>query len=174
MPFGVGNFIEAMEHYVPGSRQSMVKLFNLAEEIVNSSNSLTSCGTQKGLKFLYKILKEHGNFVRTAPYSVNKVLDALNVPKRAQEIFTAYWMYLGVDCDRLSFVHYMSMVYSYLNFGSVVPKMRSHEMSMALAGAVEDNGGEIRYNSHVSRILFKDGQASGIILKNGKKSNVII
>lgn len=169
MPFGAENFIEAMEHYVPGSRQSMIKLFNLAEEIVNSINSITSGGTQKGLKFMYKTLKEHGNFIRTAPYSVNKVLDALNVPKKAQEIFTAYWMYLGVDCDRLSFVHYMSMVYSYLTFGSVVPKMRSHEMSMALAGAIEDNGGEIRYNSHVSRILFKDGQASGVILKNGEK-----
>ncbi len=169
MPFGVESYIDAMEKYVPGSKPSMTKLFELAKDIVNSSDFLATFEVKKNLKTLKTVLKEHGNFLRTAPYSVNKVLDALKVPKKAQEIFTAYWMYLGVDCDRLSFIHYISMVYSYLTYGAVVPKMRSYEMAMALAGAIEDNGGEIRYNSHVSRILFKDGQASGVILKNGEK-----
>jgi len=169
MPFGVDNYIEAMEKYVPGSKPSMTKLFKIAEEIVNSSNFFSANEIKRSLKTFRRVLKEHGNFVRTAPYSVNKVLEALKIPKKAQEIFTAYWMYLGVDCDRLSFIHYISMVYMYLTFGAVTPKMRSHEMSMALAGAIEDNGGEIRYNSHVSRIRFKDGQASGVIFKSGEK-----
>lgn len=169
MPFGVESFIDSMESYVPGSKPSMTKLFKVAEEIVNSSDFFASFDGKCNLKTLRKILKEHGNFLRTAPYSVNEVLDALKVPKKAQDIFTAYWMYLGVDCDRLSFTHYISMVYSYLTYGSVIPKLRSHGMSMALAGAIEDYDGEIRYNSHVSRILFKDGQASGVILKNGEK-----
>lgn len=169
MPFGIENYIEVMESYVPGSKPSMTKLFKLAEEIVKSSDYFAATEIKKTPSALKKILKEHGNFLRTAPYSVNKVLDALKVPKKAQEIITAYWLYLGVDCDRLSFIHYISMVYMYLTLGAVTPKFRSHEMSMALAGVIEDNGGEIRYNSHVSRILFKDGQASGVILKNGEK-----
>ena len=61
------------------------------------------------------------------------------------------------------------MVYDYLRFGAVVPKKRSYEMSMALAGEFEDCGGEIRYNSTVSRITFTDGKASGVILKDGEK-----
>lgn len=169
MPFGVEKYIEAMEKYVPGSKPSMTKLFNLAEEIVKSSEFFAEFEFKKSLSVIRKVLKEHGNFLRTAPYSVNKVLDALKVPKKAQEIFTAYWLYLGVDCERLSFIHYISMVYMYLTLGAVTPKLRSHEMSMALAGSIEDNGGEIRYNSHVSRIQFKDGQASGVILKSGEK-----
>ena len=40
---------------------------------------------------------------------------------------------------------------------------------MALASELEDCGGEIRYNSHVSRITFKNGHASGVILKNGDR-----
>ncbi len=169
MPFGVEGYIEAMEKYVPGSKPSMTKLFNLAEEIVNSSEIFSAFEFKKNIGTLKKVLKEHGNFIRTAPYSVNKVLDALKVPKKAQEIFTAYWLYLGVDCDRLSFTHYISMVYMYLTYGAVAPKLRSHEMSMALAGVIEDNGGEIRYNSHVSRIIFNNGQACGVILKSGEK-----
>ncbi len=169
MPFGVDNYIQAMENYVPGSKSAMTKLFKLAEEIVNSSEYLSDFEFNKKISTLRNLLKEHGNFIRTAPYSVNSVLDALNVPKKAQEILTAYWLYLGVDCDRLSFIHYISMVYMYLTYGAFVPKNRSHEISMALAGAIEDNGGEIRYNSHVSRFLFKDGQAIGVTLKSGEK-----
>ena len=169
MPFGVESYIDTMEKYVPGSKSSMTRLFNLAKEITESSDYFATAEIKKTPAALRKILKEHGNFIRTAPYSVNKVLDALKVPKKAQEILTAYWLYLGVDCDRLSFIHYISMVYMYLTLGAVTPKFRSHEMSMALAGVIEDNGGEIRYNTHVSRIIFNDGQASGVILKNGDK-----
>lgn len=169
MPFGVENFINAMETYVPGSKKSMEKLFNLAEDIEKATAYFSESDGQYNLREIRRIMKEHGNFVRTAPYSVNEVLNALGVPQKAQEIFNAYWMYLGVDCDRLSFTHYVSMVHSYLKYGSVVPTFRSHALSMALAGALEDYDGEIRYNSHVSRILFKDGHASGVILKNGER-----
>ncbi len=169
MPFGVENYIEAMEKYVPGSKPSMIRLFKLAEEIIESSAFFAGFEFKKNISTIRKILKEHGNFIRTAPYSVNRVLDALKVPQKAKEIFTAYWLYLGVDCDRLSFIHYISMVYMYLSYGAVTPKFRSHEMSMAIAGIIEDNGGVIRYNSHVSRIIFKDGQAAGVMLKSGEK-----
>ena len=141
MPFGVENFINAMETYVPGSKKSMEKLFNLAEDIEKATTNFSESVGQYNLREIRRIMKEHGNFVRTAPYSVNEVLNALGVPQKAQEIFNAYWMYLGVDCDRLSFTHYVSMVHSYLKYGSVVPTFRSHALSMALAGALEDYDG---------------------------------
>lgn len=169
MPFGVEAFIEAMEKYVPGSKPSMTKLFKLADEIEASSDYFSANDIKTGIGSLRSLLKEHGNFIRTAPYSVNNVLDALGVPMKAQDIFNAYWLYLGVDTSKLSFIHYASMVNSYIKHGAVIPAERSHAMSMALAGAFEDYGGEIRYNSHVSRITFKDGQASGVVLKNGEK-----
>ena len=169
MPFGIDSFIDAMERYVPGSKTSLTKLFALAEEIEEATDYFAANELKMSFKEVRSIMKKYGNFIKTAPYSVNEVLDALNMPKKAQEIFNAYWMYLGVDCDRLSFTHYASMVYSYMKHGAVVPTLRSHALSMALASVIEDNDGEIRYNSHVSRILFKDGHASGVILKNGEK-----
>ncbi len=169
MPFGVDNFIETMESYVPGSKASMTKLFKLGDEIEEATEYFAANEMKMSFKEIRHIMKKYGNFVKTAPYSVNEVLDALNVPKKAQEIFNAYWLYLGVDCDRLSFTHYICMVNSYIKLGAFVPSLRSHALSMALAGVIEDNNGEIRYNTHVSRILFKDGKASGVILKNGEK-----
>ncbi len=176
MPFGIDNYINAMEQYVPNSRKSMERLFALAEEIEKSTDYFTNLESKITFKIIKTVLKEHGNFIRCAPYSVNSVLDALKVPEKAREIFNAYWMYLGVDCNRLSFIHYISMVYSYIKKGSVVPKLRSYGMSMALCDVIEDNKGEIRYNSHVSRIIYKDKKVQGVILKNGEKlySNHII
>ncbi len=171
LPFGVDNFIEAMESYVPGCKQSMVKLFNLASEITNAVNHISNIENQPTLREVRNIFKQYGNFVRTAPYSVNEVLNALDVPQKARDIFEAYWLYLGVDCDRLSFTHYILMMYSYLTNGAVVPQMRSYAMSMALTSEFEDFGGEIRYNSPVSRIMFKEGKACGVILKNGERIN---
>ncbi|MBS7359316.1 MAG: NAD(P)/FAD-dependent oxidoreductase [Oscillospiraceae bacterium] len=169
MPMGVENYINAMEMYVPGSKESLIKLFNIAEEIEQATDYFSKSESKINFKNAKHILKNYGNFLRTATYSVNDVLNAIGMPKKAQEIFTAYWIYLGVDCDRLSFTHYISMVYSYLKYGAVVPTLRSYEISMALAGVIEDNGGEIRYNSHVSRIVVKDSKATGVILKSGEK-----
>ncbi|NLA76892.1 MAG: NAD(P)/FAD-dependent oxidoreductase, partial [Clostridiales bacterium] len=168
MPFGIEAYIEKMERYVPGSRPSMEKLFALAKDIVDTTAYM---GTIEKYDFnvIKTILKEHLNFVRTAPYSVNDVLAALEVPKRAQDIFTAYWCYLGADCNNLGFVHYISMVYSYLSLGSVIPKGRSHDMSLALASVVEKNSGEIWYNSYVTKILSENGKISGVELADGKR-----
>ncbi len=168
MPFGIDEYINVMESYVPGSKKSMTRLFSLAEEIYNATNHLSSLEGQPNFSQIRHIMNKYGNFVRTAPYSVNEVLDALDVPHKARDIFEAYWMTFGVDCDRLNFVHYILNIYNLLTLGAVVPQMRSYSLSMALASKLEDLGGEIRYNSPVTRIKFSNGQACGVILKNNE------
>lgn len=168
MPFGVENYVNALNKYVPGCKGSAEKLMKLAGNVCEASGYIASLDGNLTRKEKKTIIKKYGNFVRTAPYSVDEVLKKLDIPQKAKDIINAYWVYLGVDTNRLSFIHYISMVYSYLTSGAVIPKNRSHEISMALAGCIEDNGGEIRYNSHVSRILFKDNHASAVILKNGE------
>ncbi len=169
MPFGVNNFISAMESYASGSKAPLTKLFSITEEISEASAYFSEIDGKLGFTDVHSIMKKYGNFIRTAPYSVNEVLSALGMPEKCRNIFNAYWMYLGVDCDRLSFTHYASMVYSYLKYGAAVPNLRSHALCMALESEIYDNGGEIRYNSHVSRITFKDKKANGVILKNGER-----
>lgn len=164
-PFGVDKFINAMEIYVPGSQKSLTKLFALAEDIEKGFDMLS----HPDVKEIKKKIKDNPNFIRTAPYSVNEVLESIGVPLKARELFNALWMDWGVDCNRMSFVHYVHSMYTYLKYGGVIPLLRSHALSMALADTFEDHGGEIRYNSHVSRITFKDGKASGVILKNGDR-----
>ena len=169
LPFGIEKFINAVEEYAPGSKESLTKLFELAENSVNALNYLCSVDEKINMTFAKSLLKDYGDFVRTAPYSVNQVFKTLSVPQRAVEILSGIWCLLGVDCDRLSFTQYITLLYSYIQFGAYVPEERSSEISLALAGFIEDNRSQIRYNSPVSRIIFEKGQAKGVILKNGEK-----
>lgn len=169
LPFGIENFINAIEEYAPESRSSLEKLFELAENTMNGLNHLASANEKITMGFAKDLLKDYGNFVRTAPYSVNEVFKALAIPQKAIEIISALWCFTGVDCDRLSFTQYITLLYSYIQFGAFIPKERSNEVSMTLAGFIEDNGSQIRYNSQVTRILFENGKAKGVILKNGER-----
>ncbi len=169
MPFGVEGFINVMESYVPDTKAAMKKFFDIAEEIYNAMEHFSAVDGRFTISEIHNSLKNYGNFIRTAPYSVNEVLNALNLPEKAKTIFNTYWIHFGVDCDSLSFTQYALTVYGYIRNSTVIPQKRSHAIAMALESNLLDNGGEIRYNSHVSRIIFNDGNASGVILKNGER-----
>ena len=167
MPFGIKAFIDKMEQYVPGSRKSMQKFFDLAEEVRAAqaySNSVNGNTDQKVM------LSQYGNFVRCGSYSVNEVLDAIKMPKKAKDILNAYWCYLGAHCDDLSFLHYSSMVIRYITRGAAMPKSRSHEISLAMVERIRELGGDVWFNTEAVKIKTgADGGVEGVVLKNGEE-----
>ena len=169
LPFGIDNFIKAMEEYAPDSTSSLEKLFDIAEVTVNGINHLCSVDEKINMNFAKSLLKDYGNFVRTAPYTVSEVFSAIKLPQRAREILSSLWCFHGVDCDRLSFTEFILTLYSYIQFGGFIPKNRSNEIALTLAGFIEDNGSQIWYDSEVSRIIFDNSEAKGVILSNGEK-----
>lgn len=161
MPFGVGAYIDQMEKYCPGSREKMNKIFALGERLRDTADFLGNISSIDA-DMIQDVFEDHLDFVRVASYSTNEVLKAAGIPKRARDIFNAYWCYLGVDCDTLSFIHYMGLVDRYINFGAVCPKGRSHELSCAIQERFEELGGTIYFNSYVDKIIVKDGKAVGV------------
>ena len=164
MPFGVSNYIEKMEEYVPGSRQKMEEIFDLCEKLTKTAEFLGNINSFN-TKLIGEIKDEHMDFVRVAPYSVNDVLKAVGLPKKARDIFNAYWCYLGVDCDTISSIHYLGLVDRYINYGAVCAKGRSHELSCAFQQRFEELGGTIYFNSFVEKIVMDNGAAVGVKVK---------
>ena len=165
MPFGVESFIRQMELYVPGSRSSVQVFFELAKECQDALNYTSS---MRGKPDVRVLKRDYANFMRVAAYPVDKVLNAIHMPRKAQEILNVYWSYLGTAEDELGFVHYALMVYLYISLGAQIPKNRSHEISTALAEAVLENGGDIWYNEEVTGILTDNGAVRGVKLKSGR------
>ena len=115
---GTGAFIDQMEKYVPGSRTSMRKFFDLAEEVRLAQAYTSSVNGNADSKIM---VRDYGNCVRAGSYSVNEVFKALKMPLKARQILSAYWCYLGASLDDMSFVHYASMVNRYIMRGASTP-----------------------------------------------------
>ena len=87
MPFGVDAFIEKMVEYCPDSRKSITEFFELCEEVRDAQTYSNSVNGKTDSDYMKKTFP---NFVKAGSYSVNEVLDALKMPKKAQDILNAY------------------------------------------------------------------------------------
>lgn len=169
MPFGKEKFIEKMVEYCPESRKSITEFFELCEEVRDAQTYSMSVNGNTDPSYM----KEHfPNFIKAGSYSVNEVLDVLKMPQKAKDILGAYWCYLGIDLDRMSFLHYGSMVIRYITHDAWMPKARSHEISLALDSRIRELGGDIYYNSEATKILVdENNKIKGVQLQNGKVVN---
>ncbi len=161
MPSGIEAFCDAMEEAVPGCRESVVAAIKLEEKIGDAIAYLS-----KGKPDFDVLAKEHTDFLRTAAYSLDECLDALGMPKKAQDIFKTYWLYLGGKTDEIDFAHYALMLQRYIKIYPAMPRMRSHELSLATEKAIRDMGGEVRFNAEVEEIIFEGDKACGVRIGN--------
>jgi prolycopene isomerase len=159
LPFGVQAFIDAIEVQVPGSRASVSAYMELCAQVQAAFQYLN---THKDHPDYLKVLREHGNFVRTASATAAEVAKAVGVPQKAHDLLFAYWCYLGVPDSRLSFPIWASLLHSYISSGAVIPALRSHEIASAFVKRIEELGGEVRYNTRVEKILAEKGAVHGV------------
>jgi len=165
MPSGIENYINAMEKYVPGSKQCMVDLFELFEEVLAGIGYITASNGHADSN----VLKEkYPNLLRTGAYPVAKVLKALKMPQKAQDILNTYWAYLGVDMNHLAFIHYAAMVHKYVSRGAYIPSHTSHEISVALVERFRELGGEVWMNCRAEEFLFDGDRCCGVKTNMGK------
>ena len=165
MPAGISPFIDAIEKYVPGSRESVTKLFELFEESLAGIAYITE---SKGHADSGVLKAQYPNLLRTGAYPTKKVLDALKVPQKAQDIISIYWSYLGVDMEHLSFVHYAAMVHKYISRGAYIPKHTSHQISTAMVERFRELGGEIWFNCRAEEFLFEGDRLCGVRTSMGQ------
>lgn len=164
MPFGIDEFCRKAEEYAPGSEQGMRKLFALGEEC---RLTVEKIGKSDSLFAKLCALMKKGGFLHTAPYSVDEVISKIDMPEEAKNIFKAYWIYLDTDTENLSFFHYITMLNSYIELGSVVPVCRSQELINCLVDCLESNSGELWLNSKVTKIDVEEGICKKVILEDG-------
>ncbi len=167
LPIGKEAFIDKVEQYCPGSRPYSEKIFKFIEEIDAGINYLSNITAFSG-DTVKDILGTHADFINTAGYTFNDIFDALDVPQPVRDCFGGYWLYLGTSLDKLSFTHYMTMFYSYVIDGPVIPKCRSHMISSALLDRFEELGGEAWMSTAVKKIIVKDNKACGVLLESGE------
>ena len=163
---GIEEFCQSVDDAVPGCKENVRAFFALKPKIDAAIAYIYAMkGKPKGLTMLTK----HADFMRVAGHSVEQVMTALGIPKAAQDIINTYWGYLGVPTDELNAMHFLNMVHDYVVDGAAMPRHRSHELSLALVDVIIKNGGEVRFNSEVTKFLYnEDGSVAGVVA-NGEE-----
>ena len=163
MPNGRDAFISRMEEYVPCSRDKMNLLFSVMDEIKNGLNYIS-----ENKKYsLIHLIKNYPRLLTLGSYSVSKVFKALDLPIKCQEILSIYWIYLGVEVEHLSFLHYALMINEYISNPIYIPKHRSHYLSSLLLKSYQDKGGEIWLGVKAEEFLFNTKKCIGVRTDQG-------
>ena len=162
MPVGFESFARKLDEIVPGSYESCLKAFDLSTRMFKVFDCLDDMSKLPGS------LKDFPDILRMVSHTMKETLDALGMPKKAQDIFNTYWCYMGSPASQFDFLYYMCVIHDYVKSGTTVPHLRSHEMSLAIDKVIRDAGGEIWYNSEVTKVIVKDGKPAGVVI-NGEK-----
>ena len=149
-------FLDDLEAAVPGSRESAAAYLKLNDELDDAMRY-----TEKNpIPNPAVLVSKYATFLRVASHSTDEVMDAMGIPKKAQSILGTYWGYLGVPTDELNGLHYLQLLTAYMRGRPSMPYHRSHELSLALVKNIQDHGGEIRYNSEVTKFLYDENNVT--------------
>jgi len=166
LPFGVEEFIGAIEELVPGSRPAVRSYMDLCREVQESFLYLSR--NRNSLNYR-DFIKNHKQFISFGPATMDEAAERLNLPEQVREILYPYWCYLGVPSDRSSFPIWASLLSAYISTGAAIPKMRSHEIAAAFTEKIRESGGETLFNTRVEKILVRRGRAAGIETASGRR-----
>jgi phytoene dehydrogenase-like protein len=166
LPFGLDSYCDAVEHYVPGSRPFVEKFIQLCEEVTLTFDYIAKA---KGVIDRKVLLNKFPNFVKTNAYSLDDVLNALKMPKKARDIISGYWCYIGLPTSRINFTLFAAMFYKFLITEAYIPKMRSTEFALALEARFRELGGVVELNTEVMKILVENGAIVGVETKAGER-----
>lgn len=124
---------------VPGTYEKVHELMLLCRRVYDSINAVAGVSMSK-----LEMLKKHPDLVKTLGYSATEVIKTFDLPQKAVDILTAYWIYVGNPMDTLPFTIYAFLMADYFT-GSYVCRGFSHEMSLKMQKKVMDNGAQYEY-----------------------------
>jgi phytoene dehydrogenase-like protein len=167
MPFGCDAFAKANNALHPEGEKYIRHFFELCQQIRDAMNYL---GASKGRPDPKVMMEKYPDYMRCASYTVNEAFEALGYPQIIVDNLNAYWCYLGADGNNLSFLHYANMIYSYISGGAAIPTLKSHELSLAFETRIHELGGDIWFNTEVTKILTdEEGHVCGVRLADGSE-----
>ncbi len=152
---GEENFRRSMLAVCPESEKSLGKLKKL---IRKSEEAIAYNDSKNGKPNRLVMMLKYGSFLISASSTLDDVLRSLGFSLRARSILETYWSYLGVPADELNAFHYFEMLRGYIAGGAGIPDRKSYGISLSLAESILRRGGEIRYNTEVTRFIYDENR----------------
>ncbi len=111
--------------------------------------------------------EKYPHFFQYVLKNLQEVFDQCFTDPVLKTIVSPYWTYMGLPPSSLAFVDMAAMLFVYTEFLPYHVKGGSQALSNALADTVLSNGGTIRFNCGVKKIIVENDKIKGVVTENG-------
>ncbi len=179
VPADVNAYIKLLQEKFPKEAAGIAalfdKLFAIGKDIEELSRLMNAPLHIKIIKFpLVPILQ--WDFISNMFTTIDDFVKGYISDTKATAVILQLGNFMGVPPSQSPAVLTAAMLESYHHYGVFHFEGGSQAVSNALAGVIRENGGEVRLNTRVRKILVEDGAACGVETVDGKKiySNYVI
>jgi len=166
-------YIEMLSRLFPEEQKGIAGLF---EDMSGLAHDIRRLSEAKGQPDMSRFPIDYPVLFKLMNKTWGEVVDGRIRDPKLKAIVSGQWGYYGLPPSRLSCFYYALPFLGYLTYGGYYPIGRSQEISNAFTKYIEGHGGKVLLNTKVTKILTKDGAATGVATADGKefKSRVVI
>jgi len=162
VPATVPEMIEYCMKIDPEGAKSLVKFFDICKEIFAAMTYLKSPDVDS------RVLEERfPNFVKFNKLTLKEGYEALGMPQAFRDMLDVCWFYPGVGDGRYPFTYGAILTFTMKVLPGYVPAHCSHGVTAEMEKVIREKGGEIFFNTKVSKILVEDGSVTGVETDQG-------
>jgi phytoene desaturase len=158
-------YIQLLKSRFPGDAAAIDGLFADMKGLTDEVGRVSSASPADLAAFPQKFPLLFKNMNRTWGQMQD---DRVQDPK-LKSVISSLWGYFGLPPSKLSSFYYAMPLVGYLEEGGYYPAGTSQKISNALAGLITKNGGQVRLNTRVARILTRDHAAYGVRTADGEE-----
>jgi all-trans-retinol 13,14-reductase len=158
-------FVATLSSLFPEERAGIAGLF---DDMTGLAGDVSRLQGAKGQIDMGRLPVDFPHLARFHQSTWGQMMDSRIRDPRLKAVLSSQWGYYGLPPSKLSCFYYALPFLGYLSGGGFYPKGRSQSISNAFARLIESRGGKILLNTKVTRILTRNGAASGVTTTDGK------
>ncbi len=160
----VAGYIAILKKNFPEDGAAIDAIFADMQGLVDDFGRLQGAGGQVDMaKFPTNFPLLFKNFNRTW----GAMLDERVTNPKLKAVISGLWGYFGLPPSKLSTFYYAMPLMGYLQGGGFYPVGTSQKISDAFVALIKKNGGEVKLNTKVDKILTRDHAAYGVRTADG-------
>ena len=165
LPLQKEKLIAFIGERVPGSEASVRPYLDFCDEMLSAIDYINEMDA--AIKPVDLIMKHRG-IVAASGLTVHEVTERFGIPERALEYLDAYWTFIGLPMEVLSFPIYGTVVSGMATTPVFAPRKTTFEISAKMAQRFIEMGGHLMLNTRAEQVLVEKGRVTGIVTNRGE------
>jgi len=160
---GMGKIYDELIPVINDVRAGTIKVLNILGYLKNEKGEEAGIGYT--LKYALKLLKDYPRFLGNALKHTDTIYDRYKVPDYLRSFLSMYWWYIGARLNEVPAL--LSFATTDFAYPYAYVKDTAHSFMAELEKLIRDNGGDIWFNTTVTRIQAENGKLVGIETSQG-------